>query len=91
MTAALKASDWLNSQLSIVMQLIPERPSAWNTMYALVTALHHIIVYRVHTSVSWSLSFHAGFSLPTLLLMVVDTLYLHFDGDNGPLQQRVTL
>ena len=31
MTSILKASDWINVQLRTAM-----RPSAWNTMYALV-------------------------------------------------------
>ena len=39
MTAVLEASDWLNSQLS---NLIPARPSAWTTMYALVNLNIHI-------------------------------------------------
>ena len=34
MTAVLKASDLTSSQLS--NDSIPARPSAWNTMYALV-------------------------------------------------------
>ena len=38
MTAIIKASDWLNGQLSNALKCnsIPTRLSAWNTMYALV-------------------------------------------------------
>ena len=46
-TAVLKASEWLNNQLSSVAKcnLIPARLTAWNTMYALVLVTAPKIVF----------------------------------------------
>ena len=55
MTAVLEASDWLNSQLS---NLIPARPSAWTTMYALVNLNIHIhMATHVHICMYTSAKF----------------------------------